>query len=130
MTYCHVFKRYELKYLLTEEQYRQLKRLMNGYMRADHYGESDILNLYYDTPDYLLIRRSLEKPVYKEKLRVRSYGVARKESDVFVEIKKKYESVVYKRRAVAKACDYPKLLTEGGGQIGKEIGYFVRYYSG
>lgn len=129
MGYCNVFKRYELKYLLTCEQYRAIKNLMESYMRGDKYGESDILNVYYDTPDFLLIRRSLEKPVYKEKLRVRSYGVPKKDGDVFVEIKKKYKSVVYKRRVVEKQKNVERLL--GGGattQIGKEIGYFVSMY--
>lgn len=130
MSYCNVFKRYELKFLLTTEQYRQIRERMEEFMRADKYGESDILNIYYDTPDYRLVRRSLEKPIYKEKLRVRSYGVATKDSDVFVEIKKKYHSVVYKRRIVEKEGNLSSILSGDGGntQIGKEIDYFIRLY--
>lgn len=41
----------------------------------DAYGAYTICNIYYDTGDWRLIRKSLEKTVYKEKLRIRSYGV-------------------------------------------------------
>lgn len=130
MSYCNVFKRYELKYLLSLEQYGRLKIIMREHMCADKYGESDILNIYYDTPDFLLIRRSLEKPFYKEKLRVRSYGVPAEDGKVFVEIKKKFDSVVYKRRVVAAQNGYQQLLSGGGAdtQIGKEINYLVNFY--
>ncbi len=109
-----------------------IKHFIDEYMRGDKYGESDILNIYYDTPEFLLIRRSLESPVYKEKLRIRSYGVADGNSDVFVEIKKKYESVVYKRRIVHKESEIDGLLLGNGenSQIGKEIDYFVKHYEG
>lgn len=132
MAYCSVFKRYELKYILTAEQYDTLKSLMKDHMCGDMYGESDILNVYYDTPDFLLIRRSLEKPVYKEKLRVRSYGVAGKDSDVFVEIKKKYNSIVYKRRIVEKEKNIENIMAGHAGdtQIGREIDYFIKHYRG
>lgn len=70
----NIFKRYELKFMLTTQQYIQLKEFMKKYMLGDEFGKSTICNLYFDTPDYLLIRHSIEKPVYKEKLRLRSYG--------------------------------------------------------
>ena len=69
------FERYEKKYCLTPSQQRFLLERMTPYMKKDAYGEYTICNIYYDTDDYRLIRASLEKPVYKEKLRVRSYGV-------------------------------------------------------
>lgn len=69
------FERYEKKYCLTLSQQRFLLERMTPYMKKDAYGEYTICNIYYDTDDYRLIRASLEKPVYKEKLRVRSYGV-------------------------------------------------------
>lgn len=130
MSYCSIFKRYELKYLLTAEQYDRLKMLTDEHMRSDRYGNSDVLNVYYDTPDFLLIRRSLDKPVYKEKLRIRSYGVADQNGDVFVELKKKYDSVVYKRRILVKENELSKALSGSGGktQIEKEIDYFISYY--
>ena len=85
-----VFKRYELKYLLTHGQKETVLEAMQPYMTLDRYGRSTIRNLYYDTDTYLLIRRSIEKPAYKEKLRIRSYSRADGDSWVFVELKKKY----------------------------------------
>ena len=90
--YQAVFKRYELKYLLTQEQKQIVLHAMEPYMQLDKYGRTTIRNIYYDTDDYLLIRRSIEKPVYKEKLRIRSYKRAKPESTVFVELKKKYQN--------------------------------------
>lgn len=98
MKFQNVFKRYELKYLITKEQQKLLLDVMEEYMEPDKFGKSTICNIYFDTPSKILIRRSNEKPVYKEKLRVRSYGVANPDTTVFVELKKKYKSVVYKRR--------------------------------
>lgn len=94
-----VFERYEIKYLLSRRQKEKVLQAMEPYMELDRYGRSVIRNLYYDTDNYRLARTSLEKPVYKEKLRVRSYRAAAPEDRVFVELKKKYASVVYKRRA-------------------------------
>ena len=92
------FKRYELKYMLTRRQVALLKEAMRGHMEMDRFGHSAIRNIYLDTDNYRLIRRSIEKPLYKEKLRVRAYGKAGESDEVFVELKKKFESVVYKRR--------------------------------
>lgn len=100
-----IFKRIEVKYLLDETTYRRLRERLKGMAEVDRYGESSILNIYYDTPDYRLIRTSLDKPLYKEKLRLRSYGTPTKESPAFVEIKKKYDGVVYKRRIDMKYAD-------------------------
>ena len=94
-----VFARYEKKYWLSPDQYHVLRGLLLDRMREDDYGRHTICNIYYDTPDYHLIRTSLEKPIYKEKLRLRSYGVPNAQSQVFLELKKKYRGVVYKRRA-------------------------------
>ena len=96
MTFQNVFQRYELKYMLSVEQKQKVMEAMVPYMKQDEFGRSTIRNIYYDTPDSLLIRRSLEKPVYKEKLRVRSYSKASADSIVFIELKKKYDSVVYR----------------------------------
>ena len=70
------FKRYELKYMLTKEQYLIIKDELKNHMIEDKHGHSTIQSLYFDTPDFLLIRRSIDKPMYKEKLRLRSYGLA------------------------------------------------------
>ncbi|MBQ9920244.1 MAG: VTC domain-containing protein, partial [Clostridia bacterium] len=107
----HTFRRYEKKYLITAEQADALFKKIGDRMRPDEYGETVICNLYYDTPDYLLIRRSLDKPKYKEKLRIRCYGVPNKDSLAFIEIKKKVAKIVYKRRidtTYKKAVDYLK----------------------
>lgn len=84
-----VFKRYEKKYLLTEEQYMKMQLRLKGLAKIDDYGKSTACNVYFDTPDFQMIRNSLEKPVYKEKLRLRSYGLPKEEDSVFIEIKKK-----------------------------------------
>ena len=91
MAYQSVFKRYELKYLLTQKQKNAVLEAMKPYMELDEYGHKTIRNIYFDTKDYRLIRHSLEKPAYKEKLRIRSYSKATADSTVFVELKKKYD---------------------------------------
>ncbi len=81
MTDC--FKRYELKYLLNETQYKSFVSLTENFLKPDVYFDSQVCNVYYDTDDNRLIRRSLEKPVYKEKLRLRSYGTPKIGDKVF-----------------------------------------------
>ena len=98
MGVTNVFARKELKYRLTASQDRFLREALAPYVRPDQYGESTICNIYYDTPDFRLIRKSIEKPVYKEKLRLRSYGPAGPDDNTFLELKKKYKGIVYKRR--------------------------------
>ncbi len=141
------FKRYEKKYLLTQEQYKALLDGMNEHMKLDKYGRTTNCSLYYDTDSWELIRKSIEKPVYKEKLRVRSYSAAEASSPVFVELKKKYDSVVYKRRitlpnaeaqrwlsgaAAGNCADQGQLekLSGSDRQIAGEIDYFVDHYRG
>ncbi len=129
----NVFERYEIKYLVSNRQRSILMNEMQRHMKPDAYGKSTICNIYYDTPDYYLIRHSLEKPVYKEKLRVRSYGTAASGDSVFVELKKKYQEVVYKRRISLperEAMFYLGSDASGGldGQIGSEIDYFRFFY--
>ena len=132
MSYQNIFKRYEIKYLVTKEQRSIIESRMSNYMESDKYGRSNICNIYFDTPDYLLIRRSIDKPMYKEKLRLRSYGTAPPDSNVFIELKKKYKSVVYKRRmntteeqAMKFLCGREQLFDT---QIAREVDYcFERY---
>lgn len=129
----NIFERYEMKYLITNRQRKIIMRAMQNRMKPDDYGKSTICNIYYDTPDYYLIRHSLDKPVYKEKLRVRSYGTVHGNGNVFVELKKKYKDVVYKRRISLperEAMFYLGSDASGGldGQIGSEIDYFRFFY--
>ena len=133
MNYQTVFKRYELKYLLTPQQKRQVLLAMDQRMELDSFGRSTIRNIYFDTDNYRLIRRSLEKPAYKEKLRVRSYRLAGPQEEVFVELKKKYDSVVYKRRLVlpqnvALDCLTSRKPLPSSSQIAQEIDYFCEFY--
>jgi len=128
-----VFKRYELKYLLTMAQKETVLKAMQPYMTLDKYGRTTIRNLYYDTDSYLLIRRSIEKPAYKEKLRIRSYSRIDADSTAFVELKKKYKSVVYKRRISLPYTDATAWLSREKHpakhtQIANEIDYFLEYY--
>jgi len=133
--YQAVFKRYELKYLLRADQKERLLALAEPYIALDQYGRTLIRNLYYDTSDYRLIRRSLERPIYKEKLRIRSYGNTTPDSPVFLELKKKHNGVVYKRRMVMPEHQAVSWLEKGEapqetGQIQQEIDYFCSYYGG
>ncbi len=127
------FERMELKYLITPEQLELIKAQMSRYMAMDQYGITIIRNLYLDTDNYRLIRRSIEKPAYKEKIRLRSYSAADPNDEIFVEIKKKYQGVVYKRRMT---MPQQAALTWLSGdhsqipdtQIAAEIDYFSQYY--
>ena len=133
MAYQAVFKRFELKYLLTPEQKAIVLNAMEPYMALDKYGRTTIRNIYFDTDNYRLVRRSIEKPAYKEKLRIRSYRKASPDSTVFVELKKKYESIVYKRRLSLPERDALQWVCKGArcpkkNQIADEINYFLHYY--
>ena len=134
MAYQAIFKRYELKYLLNADQLSHVLRAMEPHMQLDQYGDSIIRNLYYDTEDYRLIRHSIQKPVYKEKLRIRSYFRATEGVPVYVELKKKYKHVVYKRRLQIKEAAVADWLNGGpapeDSQIAREITYFRNFYPG
>ena len=133
MGFQTVFKRYEIKYMLTQEQKQKVLQAMEPYMALDEYGRTKIRNIYFDTDNYRLIRRSIDKPAYKEKLRVRSYAQADDDSIVFVELKKKYQSVVYKRRMALPEFEAMQWLAgehpcPKDTQISREIDYFLSYY--
>ena len=133
MSYTNVFKRYELKYLLTPAQHDAVLRGIAPYMQLDDYGRTTIRNIYFDTEDYRLIRHSIDKPAYKEKLRVRSYKLVGSDDTVFVELKKKYDGVVYKRRIAlpeSVALDWllGKTKSPCDTQISREIDYFMSFY--
>ena len=129
----NIFQRHEIKYMLDSRQRAMVEQVFRGRMLPDPHGESTICNIYYDTPDYRLVRDSLEKPIYKEKLRLRSYGPVFPEQQVFLELKKKYKGVVYKRRielSERAATDYMEGLAPQpeDSQIAREIEYFCRFY--
>ncbi len=129
-----VFKRHELKYSLTKRQYELLCRCMENRMVLDSYGRHKISNVYFDTDNFSIIRHSIEKPKYKEKLRLRVYGNPGEDSVSFIELKKKYDGVVYKRRLQSTqsvAMSYLCSKTELGdtSQIKKEVDYFKGMHS-
>lgn len=133
MDYQTIFKRYELKYLLTENQKHAVLRAMEPYMELDQYGRTTIRNIYFDTDSYRLVRHSIESPAYKEKLRLRSYSQAEPQSTVFVELKKKYRKIVYKRRIAMSEREAMDWLVNGqhcreNSQIAEEINYCLKYY--
>lgn len=128
-----VFKRSEIKYLIEEERFGTFMEEVLRHMKADNYGKTTICSIYFDTPQWLLVRRSIEKPVYKEKLRLRTYGVPNEESSAFVELKKKYKGIVYKRRIKLPYREAFNWLCDGEtpkntGQIGEEISWFLSSY--
>lgn len=133
MGVTNVFARKELKYRLTASQDRFLREALAPYVTPDRYGESTICNIYYDTPDFRLIRKSIEKPVYKEKLRLRSYGPAGPEDKTFLELKKKYKGIVYKRRICLPERDAMNYLNGTSplpekDQISRELDWFLAFY--
>ena len=126
-------KRYEVKYIMNGEQTERLQEALKGHMEVDSYGMTHIASLYYDTPDYRLIRTSIEKPEFKEKIRLRSYGMATADSTVFLELKRKAYGLVYKRRVPTTQTAVKKFFNYEGdvcadGQIAREISYFRGYY--
>lgn len=96
--YTGTFERKEVKYRLNPVQVRMIKQALGAYMAPDEYGQTSITSVYYDTRNRDMISRSLEKPAYKEKLRLRTYGPRSAQAPVFVELKKKHKGIVYKRR--------------------------------
>ena len=129
-----VFERTEKKYILTLSQRRALLAKIFEHIKPDEYGESTVCSLYFDTDDYRLVRRSMEKPVYKEKLRLRSYSTPKAGSKVFLELKKKYNGVVYKRRQTLEYTQAKEYIRSGkkpdDSQIMREIDWSMRYYEG
>jgi SPX domain protein involved in polyphosphate accumulation len=136
-----VFNRYEKKFIISDEIYHKIKPELEEYMELDRYSRNGdfytICNIYYDTKDNEIVRKSIERPVYKEKLRLRSYGVAGDQDKVYLEIKKKFKGCVNKRRTaitLAEAYRYletkqkPELSSMMNKQILDEIDFFVQRY--
>ena len=127
-----IFKRIEKKYLLPEAQYEALFQRIGAHLKPDAFGRSTVMSLYLDTPDSRIIRNSIEAVDYKEKLRLRSYGTAGADSTVFLELKKKYGGVVYKRRAAMTLREAERYLRMGikpfESQIMAEIDWAMRLY--
>ena len=127
-----IFKRVEKKYPIDESKKDMLLSLIKDRLVADSHGKSTICSLYLDTPDRQLIRASIDARTYKEKLRIRSYGVPQKDTMVFLEIKKKYKGVVYKRRVKMPLSTAEEYISNGtppfDSQIMREIDYAMKFY--
>ena len=127
-----IFRRVEKKYLITEERRRELMDRIGERLCRDEYGQSTVCSLYLDTPDFRLIRNSIDATTYKEKLRLRSYGTPGSDSRVFLELKKKYRGVVYKRRLAVTYRQAEAYLRSGikpfDSQIFRELDYAMRLY--
>ena len=129
------FQRIEQKYILTEEEYKLLFEKINSHLEKDYYYKSTICNLYFDTDYNDLIVNSLEKPPYKQKVRVRSYNVPNVDDNVFLELKGKHKGIVFKRREKIRLDELYKYLESGtipknnNNQIMKEIDYIIKKYN-
>ena len=133
MEYQSVFKRYEMKYMMTRQQKKTILEAMLQHMSLDKFGHTTIRNIYFDTDTYRLVCRSLEKPIYKEKLRIRSYKKVSAQDNVYIELKNKYDDIVYKRREALSQMEALEWIVKDtpfpyDTQIGKEIDYFFAYY--
>ena len=128
-----VFQRIEKKYLLTPQACARLTQQLDGHMARDVYGLHTITSVYFDTDTFDIIRTSVQKPPFKEKLRLRWYGEPKPQDDLFLELKRKYNGVVYKRRIAIRYPQAERLLRGGGvqmaqGQIAREMDWFIRRY--
>ncbi len=129
----NTFQRVEKKYSMSKEQYDDFKEMTKPYICQDQFGLHTISNIYFDTDTYDLIRNSIEGPRYKEKFRIRGYGKVTDETNIFLEIKKKYNGIVYKRRMELPYVEAIQFLDCGkleghNNQIYKEIEYFFQFY--
>ena len=122
-----IIDRLEQKYFLNNEQFDKLLRLINNNLEKDKYFKERIYNIYFDNDDYEMINHSIDKPIYKEKIRLRSYN---KDSDeVFLEIKKKYFDNSNKRRITLNYTDYLNNHLDTSNQIAKELNYYFNKYN-
>ena len=124
-----IFRRQEVKFVLKEAQYSLLRDLIKAKIPSDSFGKYLVQSLYFDTDTWDVIRASIEKPVYKEKLRLRCYGVPDRSSTIFMELKKKYKSIVYKRRIsfpmqALQLKTSRDIAAEENSQIGRELSFY------
>lgn len=124
MCYTETFERVEHKYLLTKQEANQLFELIKDHIVEDVYPRYTLYNIYYDSDDYQMIRKSIEGPQYKEKLRLRSYGEVKDDGFMYLEMKKKYDGIVYKRRIQIPSINE----TSNSSQIKKELQYMKDFY--
>lgn len=135
------FKRHEKKYILTKDQHDRLVDLISSHMKKDKFSEEKpylIRNVYLDTINNDMVRVSCDKPIFKEKLRIRKYGDYNDGKDkYFLEIKRKYAGVVYKRRVEMNKNELHQFTLKGilpdgksplETQILHELSYLFKLY--
>lgn len=128
------FRRIEKKYIITREQYLIIKDIIETKMIEDEHGKSTICNIYLDTDQFDLIRHSITKPIYKDKVRLRSYNIPTNDSTVYLEIKRKYAGVVSKRRIEMKLNKFYEYINDKNSfteenQVKKELLYYFKFYN-
>ncbi|MBP5209493.1 MAG: polyphosphate polymerase domain-containing protein [Clostridia bacterium] len=128
----YIFARVERKYMITRATARALLERLEGRLLPDEYGHSTVANVYLDTRDFRLIRASIDADNYKEKLRIRAYGDPGPDDTVFLEIKKKFDGVVYKRR-LSVPLRLAERYVDGGerpvsSQVMDEFDYAMRFW--
>ena len=129
----YTFSRTEKKYAVPPALFPEVKAFVETFMIPEpKYHIYTLCNLYYDTDHFELARRSVEKPKFKEKLRLRSYGTPTLDSKVYLEAKSKYDGVVFKRRVGMPLSLVNAFLLEGkppkDSQIARELLYFHRLF--
>lgn len=140
----NVFDRIEKKYLINKEQKKNLLKVIKDHMDQDGYFKSEVYNLYFDTDNYDLIIQSIDQPIFKEKLRARSYsGYDRVFLEIKTKIRKKRSNPGFKRRVMITKKDFEELITkkatlvelasrsietEDDLQIAKEVDYLINTF--
>lgn len=128
-----IFKRQEEKFLITLDEYVKLQKIISDQVPQDSYGKYLVQSLYFDTDKWDIIRASIEKPVFKEKLRLRCYNIPSCNSTIYLELKKKYKGIVHKRR-----IDFPlemlrtrnarEIAKNSDSQMGREMNFYLKAY--
>ena len=130
---ANFFRRVEKKYIITQKQYLALQDAIKDKMQEDEHGRSIICNIYFDTDQYELIRHSITKPVFKDKVRLRSYNIPTKKDTIYLEIKRKYDGIVSKRRIETTLNDFYSYIENSNSlkenQIKKELDYYFKHYN-
>ncbi len=104
MTRIKEYSRYELKYVITEEQRHRLAEFLLDYMQPDVMGDDlgryNITSLYYDTAEYKAYWDKIEGHKFRRKVRVRVYGnqTITEETPSFAEIKQRRNKTLQKKR--------------------------------
>lgn len=125
-----ILKRHEVKYMITQEQYEEIKDVLSEKLADDPFGDYLVQSIYFDTDNWDVIRTSIDKPIFKEKLRLRCYGMPNGDSKIFLELKKKFKGIVYKRGISFPANELSEkklsdIVSNNSSQIGRELAHYM-----